>query len=118
MRSSRSAPSWRAIRTMQPRARLDVVLDPLISSMGVSLHGRRFYLHANPEYVIKYPKFLRGILLHEIHHIDLGHLTNPRLQDVTHYDLMEIAKEVSANDFIDEPLPSPITWQEFERYGL
>ncbi len=99
-------------------ARVDVVVDPTVSSMGVSLHGRRFYLHVNPEYFAASPGFLRGILLHEVHHIVLGHLTNPRLDDVAHVDLMEIAKEVSANEHIEEPLPDPITWQAFERYGL
>ena len=99
-------------------ARLDVVVDPTVSSMGVSLHGRRFYLHVNVDYFTRAPMFLRGILLHEVHHIVLGHLTNPRLHDVTEHDLMEIAKEVSANEYIEEPLPDPITWQAFERYGL
>ena len=84
----------------------------------LSLHERRFYLHVNPEYFVGAPHVLRGILLHEVHHIVLGHLTNPRLEDVTHHDLMEIAKEVSANEFIEEPLPNPIVWQAFERYGL
>ena len=99
-------------------ARVDVVVDPTVSSMGVSLHGRRFYLHVNPDYFVAAPRYLRGILLHEVHHIVLGHLTNPRLHDVSHDDLMEIAKEVSANEYIEEPLPDPITWQAFERYGL
>jgi predicted metal-dependent peptidase len=99
-------------------ARVDVVVDPTVSSMGVSLHGRRFYLHVNPDYFSRAPTFLRGILLHEVHHIVLGHLTNPRLNDATHDDLMEIAKEMSANEYIEEPLPNPITWQAFERYGI
>ena len=99
-------------------ARVDVVVDPTVRSMGVSLHGRRFYLHVNPDYFAASPMFLRGILLHEVHHVVLGHLTNPRLQDATHDDLMEIAKEVSANEHIEEPLPNPILWQAFERYGL
>jgi predicted metal-dependent peptidase len=99
-------------------ARVDVVVDPTISSMGVSLHGRRFYLHVNVDYFTRSPMFLRGILLHEVHHIVLGHLTNPRLNSATQDDLMEIAKEVSANEHIEEPLPDPILWQAFERYGL
>ncbi len=99
-------------------ARLDLVIDPTISSMGVSLHGRRFYLHVNPDYFSKSLRMLPGILLHEVHHIVLGHLSNPRLAEPTHEDLMEIAKEVSANEYIEEPLPDPITWQAFERYGL
>lgn len=99
-------------------ARVDVVIDPTISSMGVSLHGRRFYLHVNPDYFAKGSQFLRGILLHEVHHIVLGHLSNPRLNEVTHLELMELAKEVSANEYIEEPLPDPITWQTLSRYGL
>ena len=99
-------------------ARVDVVVDPTVSSMGVSLHGRRFYLHVNPDYFTRAPTFLRGILLHEVHHLVLGHLTNPRLNDATHDDLMELAKEMSANEYIEEPLPNPITWQAFERYGI
>jgi hypothetical protein len=31
---------------------------------------------------------------------------------------MELAKEVSANEAIEEPLPDPITWRAFERFGL
>jgi predicted metal-dependent peptidase len=99
-------------------ARMEVVVDPTVSSMGVSLHGRRFYLHVNPEYFVAQPKYLRGILLHEVHHVVLGHLTNPRLCEVLHDDLMEIAKEVSANEYIEEALPDPIVWKQFERYGL
>jgi predicted metal-dependent peptidase len=99
-------------------ARVDAVIDPTVSSMGVSLHGRRFYLHVNPDYFVRAPQFLRGILLHEVHHIVLGHLSNPRLTDAAHLELMELAKEVSANEYIEEPLPDPITWQALARYGL
>jgi predicted metal-dependent peptidase len=31
---------------------------------------------------------------------------------------MQIAQETSANEFIEEPLPDPIVWQQFERFGL
>ena len=40
--------------------RLDVVIDPTVSSMGVSLHERRFYLHVNPDYFTASPKYLLG----------------------------------------------------------
>ena len=71
-------------------------------SVETGLHGRRFYLHVNPDYFAKGSQFLRGILLHEVHHIVLGHLSNPRLNEVTHLELMELAKEVSANEYIEE----------------
>lgn len=99
-------------------ARLSPVADPSIDAMAVSLHERRFYLHVNPEYFLKHPIFLRGILLHEVHHVVLGHLTNARLFDAAHPDLMEIAEECSANEHVEEPLPDPITWRAFEPLGL
>lgn len=99
-------------------ARLDVVEDPTVDSMGVSLHGRRFYLHVNREALARRPEFTVGILLHEVHHVVLGHLTAPELQDPTHPELMELAKEASANEWITEPLPDPITVRSLERWGV
>lgn len=99
-------------------ARLWPVADPSIDALAVSLHERRFYLHVNPEYFLKHPVFLRGILLHEVHHVVLGHLTNAKLFDAAHPDLMEIAEECSANEHVEEPLPDPITWRAFEAFGL
>ncbi len=99
-------------------ARLDLVEDPSVDSMGVSLHGRRFYLHVNREALARRPEFTLGILLHEVHHVVLGHLTDPALSDPAHPELMELAKEISANEWITEPLPSPITLASFTRWGL
>ncbi|MCC6648417.1 MAG: hypothetical protein IT374_22955 [Polyangiaceae bacterium] len=99
-------------------ARLDVVEDPTVESMGVSLHGRRFYLHVNPEALARRPEFTLGILLHEVHHVVLGHLTDPALAEPAHPDLMELAKEASANEWIVEPLPDPITVRALERWGV
>jgi predicted metal-dependent peptidase len=33
-------------------------------------------------------------------------------------ELMQLAQETSANEYIDEPLPDPVLWQHFERFGL
>ena len=104
-------------------ASVEPVLDPSVPAMGVSLHGvigrgGRYYLHVNVEQMMREPRFLRGILLHEVHHIVLGHLAHPKYFGAAQPDLMQIAQEASANEYIDEPLPDPIVWQHFERFGM
>ncbi len=103
-------------------AQVEPVADPSVEVMAVSLSSRRgaprYYLHVNVEHMTKHPQFLRGVLLHEVHHIVLGHLTHPKFFDAAHPDLMELAEEMSANEFIEEPLPDPITWKQFEAYGV
>lgn len=99
-------------------ARFDPVADPSVDSMAVSFQSPRFYLHVNSDYFLRSPQFVRGILLHEVHHVVLGHLTHPKFFAVDHPQLMELAAEVSANEHIAEPLPNPITWRTFEAAGL
>jgi hypothetical protein len=98
---------------------LDPIADPYVRVMGVSRHGRRFYLHINVEFFRKNPRFLHGVLLHEVHHLVLGHLAAERFRDVVHADLMELAMEISANEFIREPLPGrPIVWSDYRAFGI
>jgi predicted metal-dependent peptidase len=105
-------------------AGLEPVVDPSVPQMGVSLHrtgdgrGGRYYLHVNVDAVMREPQYLLGLLLHEVHHIVLGHLAHPKFFGASHPDLMQIAQETSANEHIVEPLPSPVVWQHFERLGL
>ena len=100
-------------------ARLATVEDPKVPVMAVSLHGGRFRLHVNRAYFEEYPEFLPGVLLHEIHHVVLGHLTNPRFRGVVYPDLMTLAMEVSANEYIREPLPGhPCCWEDYQALGL
>jgi predicted metal-dependent peptidase len=106
-------------------ARIDPVADPSVESMAVSVQGAigpglpaRFYLHVNVDRFVRAPEHLRGILLHEVHHVVLGHLTHPKFFDVAHPDLMELAQEMSANEHVEEPLPNPITWQAFKAVGV
>ena len=104
-------------------AQIEPVFDPSVPAMGLSLHGvlgrgGRYYLHVNVDEMLREPQFLRGILLHEVHHVVLGHLAHPKFFQVTQRDLMLIAQETSANEFIDEPLPQPVLWQHFERFGF
>ncbi len=99
------------------------VLDPSVPLMGLSLHaapGRaaRYYLHVNLPEVLRDPRYVPGLLLHEVHHLVLGHLARPAFFSPEQPDLMLLAQEMSANEYIEEPLPSPIVWQHFERFGV
>jgi predicted metal-dependent peptidase len=99
-------------------ARLWPVADPEVSSMAVELFNGRFYLHVNQDYFVEHPGFLTGILLHEVHHVVLGHLSHPKFRDPVEPRMMELAVEMSANEYIEEPLPNPIVWRAFERFGI
>lgn len=99
------------------------VLDPSVPLMGLSLHGvpgqpARYYLHVNVEAVSKEPQYLRGLLLHEVHHLVLGHLARPVFFGAEQPELMSLAQEMSANEYITEALPSPVVWQHFEAFGV
>jgi predicted metal-dependent peptidase len=103
-------------------AQLEPVLDPSVEYVGVSLapasSGARYFLHVNVESVRRAPQYLRGLLLHEVHHVVLGHLAHPRFHAPERPELMQIAQETTANEHVEEPLPSPMLWQHFERFGL
>jgi predicted metal-dependent peptidase len=99
-------------------ARLTPVADPGVGVMAVSLVNGRFYLHVNVEYFARHPQYLLGVLLHEIHHVALGHLTHPKFRDAAHPDAMELAIEISANEHIEEPLPQGVFLRDYERFGL
>jgi predicted metal-dependent peptidase len=99
-------------------ARLHPVADPSVARMAVSLHEGRFYLHVNVESFVAEPQYLRGVLLHEVHHVVLGHLTHPRFAGAAEPELMDLALEMSANEHIEEPLPDPITWRAYTAAGI
>lgn len=99
-------------------AGLTPVADPSVTRMAVSLHDGRFFLHVNVEAFSSEPQYLRGVLLHEVHHIVLGHLTHPKFADVGDPELMDLAVEMSANEYIVEPLPRPIHWRAYAALGL
>lgn len=104
-------------------ADLEPVADPSVPLMGVSLHGApgrggRYYLHVNIDALQRDPRFLRGLLLHEVHHIVLGHLAHPKFFAAAQRDLMQLAQEMSANEYIEEPLPEPVLVRHFEPFGV
>lgn len=94
------------------------VADPSVQRMAVSLYEGKFYLHINVDSFLREPQYLRGVLLHEVHHVVLGHLSHPKFADVAEPEICDLALEMSANEFIEEPLPNPITWQKYSRFGL
>jgi hypothetical protein len=72
----------------------------------------------NADYFAQHPEHARGILLHEVHHLVLGHLTHPRFFGAREPELMQLAMEMSANEHITETLPDPVVWSAFERLGI
>ncbi|MFO0756363.1 MAG: VWA-like domain-containing protein [Byssovorax sp.] len=99
-------------------ARLSPVADPSVSRMAVSFENGRYYLHVNVDSFVAEPHYLRGVLLHEVHHIVLGHLSHPKFTDAAEPELMDLALEMSANEHIEEPLPNPIVWRAYAQAGI
>src|SRR5438045_942501 len=95
--------------------------NPAVAAMGGSADGPGFRLHVNPTFVTRRRnrKYVTGVLQHEIHHVVLGHVSDPRFLALPHPDLAEIAMEISANENIRSPLPGdPPTWQKYESLGI
>lgn len=100
-------------------AAMKVVADPAVEVMAVSASLGKFYLHVNINFFARQPQFLDGVLLHEVHHVVLGHITEPRFRGLPHPDLMDLAMEMSANEFIREKLPlHPVLWQDYASLGV
>jgi predicted metal-dependent peptidase len=58
------------------------------------------------------------VLLHEVHHVVLGHLTHPKFAECEEPELMDLAIEMSANEYIEEELPPAITWRAYASVGM
>jgi predicted metal-dependent peptidase len=99
-------------------ARMRVLADPTIDTMGVSMEGRELLLHVNEPWLEAHAEHTLGLLLHEVHHVVLGHLVDARLREVDAPELLDVCLECAANEHIVEPLPNPIRWQAFERLGF
>ncbi len=93
--------------------------DPTMEVMAVSYQRGQLFLHVNTDFFMRSPQYLRGVLLHEVHHVVLGHLTRPALRNVAHTHIMTIAMEISANEYINELLPGdPLTLDRFADQGI
>ena len=76
-----------------------------VPTMGVTVCGSTIQLLFNPTFVISCSlDELMGVLHHEIHHLLMGHVfMSP--DDVADPDALTIAQEVTANEWVREPLP-------------
>ena len=94
-------------------SRMDPIATDTVAVMAVALRRLsapegRIQLLVNLAYLDAHPEHFAGVLLHEIHHVVLGHLSSPKLHMVENVTAMEIAMELSANERIVEKLPSPV----------
>jgi predicted metal-dependent peptidase len=82
--------------------------------MAVSRPEGRIHLRYNPRFVLGLKKEeLDGVVHHEINHVVLGHLdADPN--EFPHRRARLIAEEVTANEFVPEPLPGePLLLDQF-----
>lgn len=104
-------------------ARMEPVDCNTVKVMAVGLRrwgdpGSGFQLLVNRSYFERYPQYRAGVLLHEIQHVLLGHLTMAKFHSVTSPQLMELAMEISANESVCEPLPEGVNIGQFSRFGI
>lgn len=99
-------------------AQLDCEFTTRVPVMAVRWSNGRFTLLINDRFFERSPGHRAGVLVHEIHHLVLGHLVHPRFFDVESPELMLLAMETSANEYVHFPLPGPIRWQQFRPQGM
>jgi predicted metal-dependent peptidase len=81
---------------------------PGLGQLAITVSGKKVVLLFNPTFVLALPlDELIGSLLHEVHHILFGHiLTDP--QNLPDDWARTVAQEVTANEYIKEPLPDGV----------
>jgi predicted metal-dependent peptidase len=87
-----------------------------VGTMGVTVSGSDILLVHNPTFVLNIPMDeLGGVLLHEVHHVILGHLlASPH--DFPDHWARTMAEELTVNEFIREPLPDgAVTLAQFPK---
>lgn len=105
-------------------ARMEPVESNAVKVMAVCLRrwdnpDAGFQLLVNRKYFETYPQYCAGVLIHEIQHILLGHLTSAKFHCVKRPQAMEIAMEISANEFVREPLPpNGAEMRLFSQFGI
>jgi predicted metal-dependent peptidase len=105
-------------------ARMEPVLTTAVPSMAVALRrmdkpDARVLLLMNPDYFAIYPEYFSGVLLHEIRHVLCGHLSDELFHRVSYRRAMEVAMEITANEGIDEPLPSDgFVIEAYSKFGV
>jgi hypothetical protein len=96
-------------------ARMDPIATTTVPIAAVALRrwddaASRILLMLNLDYLGAHPDEALGVLLHEIQHVRLGHLTDAKFHAVRSPRAMELAMEISA----DEPLAGLVRDNFFE----
>ncbi len=83
-----------------------LTLSPAVGTMGVTTAARGgVLLLYNPEFVLSLTATeLGGVLLHEVHHVVLDHLSADPAEYPDRW-ARTVAEEVTVNEFVKEPLP-------------
>lgn len=97
-------------------ARLDALEDARVERIALARGERRIYLMTTPAPLDAETE--KALLMHAVHHVVMGHLSNPKLATPAHADLMRLAMEVSANEFVPYVLPCGPVWKDLEHAGL
>lgn len=85
-----------------------LILEPRwdIDTMGVMAEKNTVLLAFNPDFVRSLPlPELTGLLLHQVHHVLLGHTTSDPAAYPDRWALL-VAQEVTVNEFVHEPMPA------------
>jgi len=100
--------------------RLEIVDDRHCGYMAVSRsRDGELRLHVHPEAVDAAPRVFRGVLRHQLRHIERRHLDDRHLFRVEQPYLMRLAMEAGANEGIADPLPgSPHRWEDYVELGF
>ncbi len=105
-------------------ARMDPLATRTVTCMAVGLRRfddprSRLQLLVNLEWATANPEHVDGVLLHEIQHVLLGHLTDWKFHSVAYPRLMELAMELSADEPIAELLPeNGLEMHRFAEFGI
>ena len=87
---------------------MQVVYSDMIPTMGVDKFAR---MVVNPKFLVENKAYAKGLLIHEVLHIFMGHTGTDRKKlewtnDAHHNELINIAEDCAINQFIREPLPN------------
>ena len=86
----------------------EVVSRPEVETMAVTVSGDHLLLLHNSDFVLETPADqLGGVLLHEVHHVVLGHLLADPADFPDEWARI-VAQEVTVNEFVKEPLPEGV----------
>lgn len=107
-------------------ARIPIIHNPAVEVACICLERGRLYIHVNFDFFFyrSRKKFLAGVLIHEVNHAYLGHLTDGDILEAKRDNLhgAAISCEISANEYISPehaPLPrGTVKLEQYRKYGI